>query len=194
MCYEEKRTLTPEQLYENQRAHIECLLENGCDLVLSETIGRLDEVLVLNRIVRELGIQSRSVLSLLVRDDGTILSGERVESVLARLVHEEGNNFLAYALNCCSLPAIRESLRDKQLLAQIAWGVYANCGQQDFQQQYKNNSSVEAVENISPATLRHFYADLIAKEGLRPVFIGSCCVSNPNHTLELSQLAAEVRK
>jgi hypothetical protein len=42
----------------------------------------------------------------LVDEEGCIYSGEKFSFVLEYLVNQAGNNFAAYAVNCCSLKAV----------------------------------------------------------------------------------------
>ena len=74
-CYSSQRTLGRGDIIENHRLHISSLLQNGCDLILNETIGMLDEVEILAQLSEELSIQDKSMISFFVDDKGTILSG-----------------------------------------------------------------------------------------------------------------------
>jgi len=77
-----------------------------------------------------------------------------------------------------------------QIFPRISFGMYPNCGGEQFNNNNNNNLSSSLEPVILPESLVQFYIDLFNefpefKE--RTAFIGSCCLSTPAHTLCLSK-------
>lgn len=170
-CYQTERKISRKELELNHKQHIDELMNNGCDFVLNETQSHFDEI----KIICDYCYSKRIpfVLSLLVTEKFTLLSGEKVSEVMKFIFDRHP---LALSFNCVS-PHVFDTLFEKFKL-DFNWGVYLNLGAGRIH----SKKIVTCVSTIE-------YAKMISKYLCKhPSFIGGCCGSNPNHIKKLKQV------
>lgn len=170
-CYQIERTITRKDLEYNHKQHIDELMKNGCDFVLNETQSHFDEIKIICGYCYSKRIPF--VLSLLVNDKLTLLSGEKLDEVIKYILSK---NPLAIGFNCFA-PRIFDLLRTK-IQVDFNWGLYLNLFGGD-------HTSPKMVTSLSP----NLYSKFISKHLImRPSFVGGCCGSTPNHIKKLRQV------
>lgn len=170
-CYQSTRTINSNELEMNHKNHIDLLIDNGVDFVLNETQSHFDELQIicdhcdLNDIPY--------VVSLYVLGNLKILSGENLEDILSFL--NDHNNVMAIGFNCISPNLFFNIIGSIQLPEK--WGYYLNCG---------TGNEIDKIINcgIQPDKYLKSVKKSIA---YKPVFIGSCCGSNPVHTKKIRE-------
>ena len=170
-CYQTERKISRKEIEYNHKRHIDELMKNGCDFVLNETQSHFDEI----KIICDYCYSKRIpfVLSLLVTEKFTLLSGEKVLEVMKFIFDRHP---LALSFYCVS-PHVFDTLFEKFKL-DFNWGVYLNLGAGSIH-------SKSMVTGISA----NDYAKMISKYlSKQPSFIGGCCGSNPNHIKKLKQV------
>lgn len=174
-CYQVKRKIDFDKLVENHETHIKYLWESGVDVILCETFGHFDEVMIVSEYCSKNNIPF--IISLYLNSDLKLLSGEEITTVLEFL---NNLNPLAIGINCIS-PSTFEKV-DLSLLKNLNWGFYLNCGSGDV--------TDELIScGISPSD----YVESIKQYwDFRPSFIGSCCGSGPEHTKALKDAIDEL--
>ena len=173
-CYQVKRTISEKEIEANHTEHIEYLIHSGCDFILNETQSHLDEILFIAKFSNKNSIPY--IMSLFFTDELKLLSGENLFEVIKTV---EEFNPLAIGLNCIFPKTFQKIFR--QINKEKPWGFYLNCGNGVF-----NNENITC--GISPIKYSQEIGKYLKKN---PVFIGSCCGSNPNHTKELKKLLDE---
>lgn len=169
-CYQVERRISFDKLVENHETHIQLLWESGVDFILCETFGHFDEIIITSEYCAKNNIPF--VVSLYLNKDLKLLSGEEIITVLEFL---HNTNPIAIGVNC--IPPSLFSKIDLKILRNLNWGFYLNCG--------SGNVTDEVIScGISPSD----YA-IATKQYLqyKPVFIGSCCGSSPEHTNALRE-------
>jgi len=167
-CYQIKRTIEFDRLVENHEAHIQYLWESGVDLILCETFGHFDEVIIASEYCSKYNIPF--IISLYLNKDLKLLSGEEISTVLEFI---DNLNPIAVGINCVS-PSLFAKV-DLALFKNLNWGFYLNCGSGDV-----------TDEVISCGITPDDYTENVKRYlSYNPVFIGSCCGSNPAHTKAL---------
>ncbi len=174
-CYQIERTLSIEELVDNHKKHIQYLWDAGVDIILNETFSHLDEIEIVSQICSRKNIPF--IISLYFAPELKILSGEDIYVVIDFV---KKFNPTAIALNCISIETF--SKIDISKLSNIKWGFYLNCGSGEVTDH--NITCGINPKDYSEFIKRYLYAD--------PLFIGSCCGSNPTHTKALKELVDEV--
>lgn len=174
-CYQIERTFSIEELVDNHKKHIQYLWDAGVDIILNETFSHLDEIEIVSQICSRKNIPF--IISLYFAPELKILSGEDIYVVIDFV---KKFNPTAIALNCISIETF--SKIDISKLSNIKWGFYLNCGSGEVTDH--NITCGINPKDYSEFIKRYLYAD--------PLFIGSCCGSNPTHTKALKELVDEV--
>ncbi|MCW8804199.1 MAG: homocysteine S-methyltransferase family protein, partial [Ignavibacteriaceae bacterium] len=113
------------------------------------------------------------LISLYLTEDYKLLSGESVGNILTFLSH---HNPIAIGFNCISYETLIEIIGSTELPTN--WGFYLNCG-----------SGHPTDHLISCGIDPEEYSNYV-KNSLhyKPVFVGSCCGSTPEHTKRIRKL------
>lgn len=172
-CYQSERNISQKALFENHHLHIEELYKNGVSFILNETMSHFDEI----EIVCEFCHQNKIpfIISFYFNENGRILSGESLEEVIKDVIHYEP---LAIGYNCISYETIKNYLQSSQ--NKYPFGFYLNC----FEQVYKSSFC-----ELSPTIYKQIIKEFI---NYKPIFIGSCCGSNPEHTKIIKETLNEI--
>lgn len=174
-CYQRERTISIEELIYNHKLHIDLLWKNSVDIIWNETQSHKDEIEIICKYCSENKIPF--VINLFFDDDLKILSGEDLKEIVDFIINYDP---VAIGFNCIK-PSTFFSYIEKYNLPE-RWGVYFNCGSGEF-----------TDENISCGINPKIYVDIIKKLiDLNPIFIGSCCGSNPEHTKAIKNFVNEV--
>ncbi|MGE5432077.1 MAG: homocysteine S-methyltransferase family protein [Syntrophomonadaceae bacterium] len=163
-CYQEKRTLSLNELESNHITHITLLMLNGADFILNETQSHFDEIEIICRYCSKNNIPY--VMSLFINEEKRILSGESASEVIGFV---QKFNPLAVGLNCITPKVFEDFISDYRFT--YNWGAYLNCGSGN----YKDEVIKCGVDE------KAYYRIVKRMLPLRPSFIGSCCGSNQNH-------------
>jgi S-methylmethionine-dependent homocysteine/selenocysteine methylase len=167
-CYQIQRNLLKKELEINHCNHIDLLIDNEVDFILNETQSHMDEIKIICNYCSKNEIPY--IVSLYFKDDLTLLSGERLDSVIEFI---KEHNPLAIGFNCITPAAfINFSYNNK---FQYLWGFYLNCG-----------AGAPTDKNIKCGISPDEYAKhAIQHLDQAPSFIGACCGSSPEHIKKL---------
>lgn len=154
----------------DHRAIATHLAEAGCDLLLAETFGRVDEARAAVAAAQDLG---RPVwLAVVARADGRLLAGEPFSALLAALADLD---LAALLINCTDLhhlgAAVPALLAATDVRPDLALGLYPHTGHQDPQHGWQTH-----------ATDSETFADHITSilhDHPRLSLAGACCGSTP---------------
>jgi len=170
-CYQAERKVSKKGLLSNHKKHIDELMKNGCDFVLNETQSHFDEIKIICDYCYSNNVPF--VISLLVNDKLTLLSGENVLEVIKYLLVK---NPLCIGFNCIT-PKVFHKVFAKSIL-DFNWGLYLNlCGE--------NYHKKKLVTVLSPINYARIISNYLNR---RPSFVGGCCGSDPNHIKKLRQV------
>ncbi len=174
-CYQKERTVSLFNLEYNHKKHIELLWESGADFVLNETQSHWDEIEIISKFCSKNKIPF--VISIFVTDDLKLLSGEPISETIKFIL---GFSPQAIGFNCISSNKLKNLLDVVSL--DSYWGYYLNC--------VKGNVTDKELNcAVSPAE----YAAIVEEnQKYKPIFVGSCCGSNPNHTMAIKELFNEL--
>ncbi len=174
-CYQVERTLTNADLGYNHKFHIDTLWNYGCDVIWNETFSHLDEIeLVCNHCsINNIPF----TLNLFFDEELNILSGECIFDVIEIVKPFKP---IAIGFNCIT-PLLMEKLF-KKFHPNFNWGIYLNC------------DSGKLTDTEIKCSINSDEYFQIAKNYLEysPMFIGSCCGSNPSHTKLLKEKLSEI--
>ncbi len=163
-CYQTERTISQKELRENHQAHINLLMNAGCDFILNETQSHFDEIKIICKHCYKEEIPF--VVSFFFNNEMKLLSGENLFDVVNFVIDYQP---IAIGFNCIMPDTFREA--SSKISGKYNWGFYLNCGKGDFRD-----------ENIKCGVLPDEYLAYV-KTYLKkePSFIGSCCGSSPQH-------------
>ncbi|MGQ9797937.1 MAG: homocysteine S-methyltransferase family protein [Ignavibacterium sp.] len=161
-CYQVERTISKKQIEYNHSAHIDALIEYGCNFILNETQGHFDEIKFIVRYCEKNNVPF--VISLYFDENLCLLSGESISDVLRFL---SDSNALSIGFNCVSSSLLLRLISKIELPRN--WGYYLNC--------FHNNSQTNSVCSISVGDYLLTVQELMHRS---PSFIGACCGSNPD--------------
>ncbi len=173
-CYQAERTITERELIENHERHIDYLLDSGADIIWNETMSHLDEIEIICKMCDEL--KTEYVVSLYITPELELLSGERYSEALDLVLNYEP---VAVGFNCIPVNTFGRIMKFGK--PDFDFGFYLNCGASSV-----SDSRFEQI--ISETEYTNLVANYIS---FNPLFIGSCCGSNPNYTKKLSELLVE---
>jgi len=174
-CYQIERLITNNKLDYNHKLHIEQLWENGCDIIWNETQSHWDEIKIICTFCSENSYPF--TVNLFFTDELNLLSGEPLY---------EAVNFISdfsptgIGFNCIK-PELLKKYFENNTPPQN-WGFYFNCGDgYVYDEIIKCGLDPESYSN----EVRPFL-------NMNPMYAGSCCGSNPNHTRSIKELFDEV--
>ncbi len=173
-CYQKERTISYEELIYNHSTHINELWENSVDVIWNETQSHKDEIEIICNICHQHKLPY--IISLYFDDNLKILSGENLYEIVDFIKPFEP---LAVGFNCIK-PMTFFNYIEKYTLPE-KWGFYFNCGAGDYQDDF-------IICGISPEKYINIIKPLL---DLKPLFIGTCCGSNPFHTKAIKELLNE---
>ncbi|MEJ5350074.1 MAG: homocysteine S-methyltransferase family protein [Melioribacteraceae bacterium] len=174
-CYQIERTISISELESNHKKHIEILWNNSVDIIWNETQSHMDEIEIICKYCSENKIPF--VISLFFDENLKILSGENLIDVVNYI---NSFNPAAIGFNCIK-PEIFFNFIEKYSLPE-RWGFYFNCGEGNY-------TDESLTCGISPEHYSEITKQLLK---LNPIFIGSCCGSNPEHTKAIKELLNEI--
>lgn len=148
----------------------------GCDLLLVETMGRVDEATAAARAAQGLGCPVW--LGAVCRADGRMLAGESLAALVAGL---DGLAVQALLVNCTELgdlPAAIPALVTAAGATDMLLGTYPHTGRRDPEQGFVTHAST--CEAFAAAAARWARAAPLR-------LIGSCCGSTPAWTAALGR-------
>ena len=174
-CYQVERSIPVNKLEYNHKLQIEQLWENGCDIIWNETQSHWDELKIISTFCSENGYPF--VINLYFSDELTILSGEPLNEAVSYI---SGFSPKAIGFNCIRPELLKKYFENYS--PPDNWGFYFNCGHDS-----------PAGQIIDCAVDSHDYAEEVKPLlDLKPLFAGSCCGSNPDHTKAIKRLFDEV--
>lgn len=167
-CYQVERKISRKRLEVNHKKHIDELMKNGCDFVLNETQSHFDEIKFICDHCNSNNIPF--ILSLLVNDKLSLLSGENVSEIIK---YATDKNPLCIGFNCITPRVFKKVIGI--IKPSFNWGAYLNLGKGN----YYNKKLVTIISPVQYAEIISMYFNK------RPSFIGGCCGSNPGHIKKL---------
>ena len=174
-CYQIERTIPRNDLKYNHEKHIELLWESGVDFVLNETQSHLDEIEIICKYCFNRKIPF--ALSLYLKNDLTLLSGEKIETVVQQ-ISKYSPLFISF--NCIKDDLLLKITEVIEL--NFNWGFYLNLG-----------AGEQTSKVFSCGINENEYSGIVKKYlSHNPVLIGSCCGSNPSHIKSLRKTIDEI--
>ncbi|MCL4546987.1 MAG: homocysteine S-methyltransferase family protein [Bacteroidetes bacterium] len=174
-CYQSERTISKTELEYNHKKHIEWLWESGCDIIWNETQSHIDEIEIISKFCSQNSIPF--VINLYFDNDLNLLSGEPLQQTIEFIKSYSPSSI---GFNCIK-PELFLKFADSNPLPD-RFGFYFNCG---AGQVSDRNISC----GIDPAAYVELVKPLLSH---KPMFAGSCCGSNPNHTRAIKEYFCEV--
>jgi len=174
-CYQKDRTISTRELEYNHKTHIQILWDSSVDIIWNETQSHMDEIKIICKYCSENKIPF--IVSLFFDDNLKILSGENLVDVVNYII---SHDTAAVGFNCIK-PEIFFKYIEKYSLPE-RWGFYFNCGAGNYTDEF-------ITCGISPEHYVEITKQLLP---FNPIFIGSCCGSNPKHTKAIKELLNEI--
>ena len=174
-CYSKTQIHSDEIRKDNHANHINLLMKYGSDFIIHETFGFYNEVELCQKYCYQNNIEN--VVSLFVNNNLQMQSGENVLEILPKM---DEYNPLAISFNCFDIDTFNKLMKEgesviKSLKSGI--GYYLNCGKQDTIENNHLNGIFTSF--VSPQD----YIEVVKMHNhLNPVMVGTCCMSNPEHT------------
>lgn len=159
------------------RATAEALASGGCDLILVETMGRIDEACAAALAAAETGLPVW--LAVVGRGDGRLLGGESFVELVAALA---GLPLAALLVNCtqiADLPTVVPAFLAASNNVSWGLGLYPHTGHQDPDRGFETHA-------IDAEGFAERLAAIVA-EHPRLGLVGSCCGSTPAWTAALAR-------
>lgn len=169
-CYQSERTISKSELEYNHKKHIEWLWESGCDIIWNETQGHLDEIEIISNFCSQNSIPF--IISLFFDNSFNLLCSTSLQTALDVIISYSP---LAIGFNCIK-PELFFRFAETHKLPE-KFGVYFNCGIgkvscAHIECRIEPDSYIESVKSVL---------------NYKPLFVGSCCGSNPNHTRAIKE-------
>lgn len=174
-CYQSERTISRNTLEYNHKKHIEWLWKSGCDIILNETQSHMDEIEIIARFCSENSLPF--IISLYFDDALKLLSGEELRTAVDFV---ESYSPLTVGFNCIKPELFLRFVETGRLPQRF--GIYFNCGAG-----HVNDAAISCA--IFPAEYLNFVKSVLK---FNPMFIGSCCGSNPKHTRAIKEYFDEI--
>ena len=169
-CYQKERNVSLSELKENHEQHIETLWNGGVDLILNETMSHKDEIEIVSKYCNERSIPY--ITSLYLTDDLQLLSGESFYEIITFVTEYSP---IAIGVNCIS-PSLFNRIELDRLVS-LNFGFYLNCGSGNVND--RDITCGISADDYLDEVKSHLKYD--------PVFVGSCCGSNPDHTRAIKE-------
>jgi homocysteine S-methyltransferase len=174
-CYQAERSITNNKLDYNHKLQIEQLWESGCDIIWNETQSHWDEIKIICTFCSENSYPY--IINLYFTDELNLLSGEPLYEVV---------NFISdfsptgIGFNCIKPQLLKKYFENNT--PPKNWGFYFNCGDGYVYDEIINcGIDAQSYSNMIRPFLK-----------MNPMYAGSCCGSNPNHTKAIKELFDEV--
>ncbi len=167
-CYSPLRTLSLTRLEKNHALHIDELMKAGSDLIINETMGHLDELMISSRYCSTNSIPF--ITSIFFDEHLRLLSGESVEDAITMVMEFEP---LLISFNCVRIDSFRKLYKAYQPLP--PFGFYLNCGTGNF-------TDSDMKECITPDEYINGISEFFTTN-LR--MVGACCGSDTGHIKKL---------
>lgn len=164
-CYQAERTISKSELERNHKKHIDYLWSAGCDVIWNETQSHRDEIEIICKCCSENSIPY--VVNLYFDKTLKLLSGEQLEDIVDFV---GSYSPLAIGFNCIK-PELVYMYMESNRLPQ-PFGFYFNCGAGEV-----SDKNIKC--GIDP---KDYLEEIKPLLEYNPLFVGSCCGSNPNHT------------
>ena len=174
-CYQKERTITKAELKNNHIEHIGYLWKHGCDIIWNETISHFDEIEIICEYCSSNNIPY--TLNLFFNKELKLLSGEKLEEVIEFV---KPYNPSAIGFNCINRNLLKKLFEYHQV--DYRWGFYLNCGSGNF-----NDEEITCAESPS-----EYWNEVEKYLKYSPLYIGSCCGSNPSHTKFIKEKINEI--
>lgn len=150
------------------------LVREGVDLVLIETMGRIDEAECALKATVDLGCPRW--VSFILQDEENLLGGEKLTRA-AKTAVDMGAD--AVLVNCSGILTSVKALEHLQRVASVPTGIYPNLGKS------VPSEEGEITERYSDEV---FLREMKRATDLGVRIMGSCCGSGPDHTRILRTL------
>ncbi len=174
-CYQSERTISKTELEYNHKKHIEWLWESGCDIIWNETQSHLDEIEIISKFCAQSSIPF--IMNLYFDNNHNLLCGKPLQYVIDFI---KSYSPAAIGFNCIKPESFLKYVESNPLPDRF--GFYFNCGD-------GNVSDQNISCSIDPAAYVELIKPLLSQ---KPIFVGSCCGSNPNHTRAIKEYFDEV--
>lgn len=178
-CY--RPDLSPGNALDEFLEIAEWLLDEGCELLLIETMNNLTEARSAIRAAQKLDSEFFVSVNPSNRDPQTMLSGETVREAL-RVAEGEGAS--AFLVNCAPPAIIERAIESIAPYSQMPYGGYANNGTPDDQVGWRFD------RELAPFQFAEHIEKLLS---LGSTIVGGCCGTTPAHIKEISQRLAPMR-
>ena len=174
-CYQIERTITKYDLEYNHKKQIELLWEAGVDVIWNETQSHWAEIEIISKFCSSNSIPF--VMNFFFTSELNLLSGEPLAEALIMV---EDSSPAGIGFNCIK-PELFKKYSENNILPK-SWGLYLNCGAGNVDDK-DISCGIEPKDYVE--VIRPFLKS-------NPLFIGSCCGSNPNHTKAIKEYFNEV--
>lgn len=173
-CYSPRRTLSLTRLEKNHALHIDELMKAGCDIILNETMGHLDELMIASRYC---GTNSIPFITSIYFDENLrLFGGESVEDAITMVMEFEP---LLISFNCVNLTAFSNLFNAYKPLP--PFGFYLNCG----------TGKITDPQMHSCITPDEYISGISGFLGENLKMIGACCGSTADHIKKLREFIDE---
>ena len=173
-CYQKERTITQNKLDYNHKFHIEQLWKSGCDIIWNETQSHWDEIKIICAFCSENSYPF--TINLYFNEELNLLSGEPLHDAIS-FVSDFSPTGIGF--NCVRPQLLKRYFEN--YTPPSKWGFYFNCG---------GDIHDEIIKcDIDP---NEYLNDVKQFLDLNPMYIGSCCGSNQNHTRAIKELFNEL--
>ncbi len=180
-CFAPERSPIRARALPEHREIAEHLAQAGVDLLLIETMGRIDECCAAIEAAATTGLPLW--LSVVARSDGQLLGGESFDALI-RALH--GQPVQALLINCTQLtdlpivmPALLAAVAQAPTTKTLACGLFPHTGHNDPKLGWQTHTS--DPESFAD----RLFAELRAHPALQ--LVGSCCGSTPEWTRALGR-------
>lgn len=174
-CYQVERSIINNKLDYNHKLHIEQLWESGCDIIWNETQSHWDEIKIICAFCSENSYPY--VVNLYFTEELNLLSGEPLHEAVSFI-----SDFspAGIGFNCISPQLLKKYFENNT--PPKNWGFYFNCG--------GGNIYDEIIKcGLEPQSYLNEVKQFLE---LNPMYVGSCCGSNPNHIRAIKELFNEL--
>lgn len=173
-CYSAQRTLSLTRLEKNHALHIDELMKAGCDIIINETMGHLDELMIASRYCATNSIPF--ITSIFFDENLRLFGGESVEDAITMVMEFEP---LLISFNCVKLKTFSNLFEAYKPLP--PFGFYLNCGTGNLTD-FEMKSCLTPDEYIS--SISQFFSQNLK-------MVGACCGSTADHIKKLRAFVDE---
>jgi len=185
-AYNPQETLTTQAAERFHLPQAEALAASGVDFIKAATLPAVSEALGIARAIARTGIPS--VLSFVIRPDGTVLDGTPLHKAIARIDSGTDQAPIFYMVNCVHPAVFMEALaaetRADDKLSERVIGIQANT----------SSKSPEELENLpyldttEPEPFAELLQQIHRTFGTR--ILGGCCGTDNRHIEKIAALLA----